>query len=237
MTKARDPQPEQQPEGVVPVKVIGVHLAVSKTTHGRKRAMTDFAARLQTAINSLVTEGRTVSSTVLEGEGAVVIGRLDGGVPPHILAMMQQRAMQQQQMQAQAQHHQLQTGPAPEPQADEPPYVRHGQHQRIQVGPPGEGFEINELSHQMVQQFMTMACQMPPMPPQQRDHMVTQLFDKVAEGIGPNDLQAAAVDVDKILALRKQRQSQQPDVEQVADDALLVKMRDMLLAKVRVGLN
>lgn len=223
MTKARIPQPEQQPEGVLPVRVIGVHLGVATTTHGKKRAVADFAARLQIAINALVVEGRTVTSSMLEGDGAVVVGRLDGP-PPQLLALMQQQRMAQQQAQE---------------QAEQAPYVRQVQHQRLQVGPPGEGFEINELSHQMVQQFMTMACQMPPMPAKQREHMVVQLFERVAAGVAPNDLQAAATDVDKILALRKQRQQQAdtPDQEQMADDALLVKMRDMLLARVRVGLN
>ena len=216
MTKARIPQPEQQPEGALPVRVIGVHLGASKTTRGKKQAVADFAARLEAAINMLVAEGRSVSSSMLEGEGAIVVGRLTEGPPPQLLALMQQKAMQAQ-----------------GPEQDQAPYVRH---QRLQVGPPGEGFEINELSHHMVQQFMTMVCQMPPMPAKQREHMVAQLFNRVADGVAPNDLQAAAVDVDKILTLRKQRQGE-ADHEQLADDALLAKMRDMLLARVRIGLN
>lgn len=87
MSKARETQPEQPL-----VKITGVHLGVATTTTGRKRVMSDFAARLQDAINQMVSEGRIVSSEFIEGQGAIVIGRAPvDGPSPHVLAALAQR--------------------------------------------------------------------------------------------------------------------------------------------------
>jgi hypothetical protein len=200
MSKARDNTPP------VLVRISGVHMGVATTTSGRKKAMADFALRLQGTINEMVAEGRIVSSEMIEG-GALVIGKVPvDEAPPQALAALLRRQ-----------------------QTTEPPASSEAP------------LEINEFTHRMVHQFLTMARQLPPHGQQRQQH-VGRMFEVLVRGVPATILQTAADDCDKILACRKRAQEKEgvpPGIQpgQMPDDLLLAEMRDMLKQRARVSFH